>query len=559
MSPPGSPLPRGRRPGPSSVSPEPPPSDRGAAAMPPEDLLTAAERSAPSEPGPCDVIARFATAAGALGFAEQVMQAAQLDSADCYQAGDGASWWVAARLTLGAAREMADLGGGRLYVRSGDGVVQDLVVQDRGWGDDPPPGPGVELPELAGTGLLDLVRVAGLHPVPDRPLPAACVLAPGYLVPGIVDRAVDLGLRVTYRLATLDPLFEAAPPRASYGVWLSTGPRQEALPGGLLSALRDDPFCLVCRPAGEALLIGHGTASPLSDRSLTRLVGAAGGGTWLLAAPPDGCARVTWEGEPMDAVALVRRGPAHALTGLDASQPYAEPAGRPSLPEPRPLTVVPGGTRAAAVDAVLLNDADLDCLPLLLAGDPLADIAFLIRGAGRHLLAAPGGLLTDLPVGEPLTCVGPGSLYLPTGWRLDPPVGPAARAVLFEPDAETAQVVLRDARLGYRLDAAQPLWRLWAGPVPDLDPQLPRSALADLEQAAREIGEPAPVPERPRSLLSRLRGPRPAEPAGAAEWRRQAHQAELARDYVAAAQLYARHSEPLRAARMWERDAEEKS
>jgi hypothetical protein len=260
----------------------------------------------------------------------------------------------------------------------------------------------------------------------------------------------------------------------------------------------------------------------------------------------------------MDAVSLVRRGPAHELTGLDGDQPYAEPPGQPSLPMPRPLTVVPGSTRAAAVDAVLLDDADLGCLPLLLAGDPLADTAFLIRGAGRHLLSAPGGLLIDLPVGEPLTCVGPGSVYLPTGWRLDPPVGPAARAALFEPDEQTAQVVLRDARLGYRLDDAQPLWRLWAGPVPDLDLQLPPDALADLEQAAREIGEPDPLPDKPESLPGRLRGPRPVRSAPESDWRRQAHQAERARDYVAAAQLYARHNEPLRAARMWERDAEEK-
>jgi hypothetical protein len=81
--------------------------------------------------------------------------------------------------------------------------------------------------------------------------------------------------------------------RACYGVWLRTGPGQEALPAGLVSALGDDPFCLVCRVAGEALLIGYGSASPLSDRSLTRLVEAQGGGTWLLAAPPDGCAHPT--------------------------------------------------------------------------------------------------------------------------------------------------------------------------------------------------------------------------------------------------------------------------
>jgi hypothetical protein len=505
---------------------------------------------AAAEPQPVSVIARFATAAGALAFVEQAMQTAQLDTPDCHQDGGDGSWWVAARLTLGAAREMAHLGAGRLYVRSADGFVR-----DRGWGDDPGPEPA-ELPDLTRTELIALVRAAGLHRVPDRPLREACVLVPGYLVSGVLERAVDLRLRASFQQARLDSLFDAAAPsRSCYGVWLAVGPGQDALPAALLSALRSDPFTLVCRPVEQALLVGYGEASPLSDRSLARLAAEAGGGTWLLAAPPGGCARLTWAAEPLDAGGLVRLGTAHALIGLDGSQPYAEPADLASVPVPRSLTLIRAPGRAAAVDAMLLDDADLDSLPLLLAGDPLADTAFLIRGAGRHLLTAPGGLLTEIPVGEPLTCIGPGSLYLPVGYRLDPPVGPAARAALFEPEERTAQVFLRDARLGYHLDAAQPLWRLWAGPVPDLDMQLPRSALADLDQAAREIGEPASTPDRPRSLMSRLRS-RPAAPADTPTWRQEAHQAELGGDFVTAAQLYARYNEPLHAARMWEREAE---
>jgi hypothetical protein len=224
----------------------------------------------------------------------------------------------------------------------------------------------------------------------------------------------------------------------------------------------------------------------------------------------------------------------------------------------RPLTLARAAARAGRVDAVLLDDADLGCLPLLLTGDPLADTAVLIRGAARHLMTAPGGLLTELAVGEPLTCVGPGSVYLPTGFRLDPPLGPAARAALLEPDKRIAQVLLPDARLGYDLDAAEPIWMLWAGPVPELDAGLPPQALADLDQAAREIGEPPRAPERSRSLFTRARR-RPAEPEPSpSAWRQEAFQAERERDYVAAAQLYARHNEPLRAARMWEREAEEK-
>jgi hypothetical protein len=206
----------------------------------------------------------------------------------------------------------------------------------------------------------------------------------------------------------------------------------------------------------------------------------------------------------------------------------------------------------------LLDDADLASLPLLLAGEPLADTAFLVRGtADRHLLSAPGGLLTELGLGDPLTCIGPGGIYLPVGYVLDPPLGPAARAALFEPSGSVAQVMLRDARLSFDLDTGEPVWRLWAGPLPVLDPQLPRSALADLAEAALELDGPVPPAPRRRSSLTRpFRRPADAEQEGAV-WRDQAYQAERNRDYVTAAQLYARHNEPLRAARMWEREAEE--
>lgn len=558
-----------RLPGAGSVSPEPPPRADWPPATAPDPPLPeppAPDPAPAGKPRLVDVLGRFTAAARALAFAEQVTLA-QPDGADCYQGGDG-GWWVAARLPLGPAREMAGLGGGTLYVATAGGFAV-----DRGWGDEPAGGQAARLPELTRVTLVDLVQVAGLHPVPVTPLRAACVLVPGHLVRGVVERALDLGLRATYQLVTLDPLFAADRPgagRASYAVWLTAQPvvRQpgarpsgataEALPAALLSALADDPFALVCRPVDRTLLIGYGHGSPLSDGALARLVAATGDETWLLAPPPDGCARVTPVGTPLDAADLVDLDAAHRLLDVGTDQLHAEPPGARG-PEPRPLTLVPTTAHRAPVDAVLLDDADLDCLPLLLAGDPLADAALLIRGAGRHLLTAPGGLLTELPVGEPLTCIGPGSVYLPLGFRLDPPVGPSARAVLFKPDRRVAQVVLRDIRLGYDLETAEPLWRLWAGTVPDLDLQLGREELADLDSAAAQIGDPPRAEDRSRSLIGRLTTrPRPDPEPEPGAWRQQAYLAERAGDYAVAAQLYARHNEPLRAARMWEREAREK-
>jgi FtsH ternary system domain X7 len=559
-----------RLPGAGSVSPEPRQVPSWSADDEPQvpEPPSRPEPEEPGEPEPVEVLARFVTAAYALRFAEQVMQATQQDNAECYQGDDG-SWWVAARLLLGAAREMAGLGEGRLYVRAADGFAA-----DRGWGVEPARRPAASLPGLALVTLLDLVRVAGLHRVAARPLHEACLLVPGYLVSRVLERAQDLRLRVAYQQVQLDPLLTdaSAGPQTCYAVWLTaqpaparTGPARtgqaaaDTLPEALLAALAEDPFTLVCRPVERTLLIAYGTASPLSDRTLSRMVAARGDTTWLLAPLPDGCARVTWAGEPLEAAGLVQLGPPHELIDIDGTQPYTEPAATADGPVPQALTLVPAVAHSAPVDAMLVDDADLGCLPLLLAGDPLADTAVFVRGNGRHLLTAPGGLLTELAVGEPLTCIGPGSVYVPLGYRLDPPVGPAARAALFQPDARIAQVVLRDTRLGYDLDTAEPLWRLWAGPVPELDLQLSRAALADLDQAAAEIGDPPRTPDRPRSrsrLSHLLSQPAPPQDDPTA-WRAQARQAERERDFVTAAQLYTRHNEPLRAARMWERDAAE--
>lgn len=540
-----------------------------------------------------DVTARFATAAAALSFAEQVMGATGLGDVPCYRSAADRSWWVAARLRLGPAREMAGLGAAALYVRADGGHVR-----DRGWGEDHRSWPRASLPaDLADAGLEDLIQAAGLHPAPVRPVSEVYALLPGYLVPGLLERALELRLLVTYQQVRLEPLFGApgGGTRVCYAVRLAAADGQD-VPAALLAALRDDPFTLVCRAVGQTLLIGYGSASPMSDRALADRVVAAGDTTWLLAAPPDGCARLTWSGEPLDAASLVRLGPAHALTDIDGAQPYAaESPGEARTPTARPLTLARSADRDYPVDAHLLDDDDLDSLPLLLAGDPLGDDALLIRGDGRHLLTAPGGLLRDLGLGEPLTCVGPGGIYVPAGYRLDPPVGPAVRAALFEPDNVTAQVVLRDRRLGYDLDSAEPAWRLWAGPPPRLDRQLSRAARSALEEIAAGIDRPEPPspagskvkneggtrpgnrrdanppgPQTPsgrrwwetvRNIASRGRGSRPDDqsardlPRPGRGWRAEAYQAERGQEYAHAARLYERNGEPLRAARMWEREA----
>ncbi len=342
----------------------------------------------------------------------------------------------------------------------------------------------------------------------------------------------------------------------------------ELLPASLLAALDHDPFVLVCRVTGDALLVQHAMASALPDLLLADLVDA---GTWVLADASFGCWRLVGLGEPLDAAALVRLADDYSLEALDpttsvmnSTSPAADSV---SLRlEGRPVVIVPGRTSGVETDAALVDGDDLAALPLLLEGHPLAEIAFVVRGRDRHLLLAPGGLLERLPVGEPLYCLGPGPLFLPVGYRTRPRLPPTARQALFGAVADIAVVALPDRAVAFDLRTRQPVWTLWAGSGPDLDLQLPpetAAALADVDaQVTPQPPEPALAPQPPagglqraRELWKRFRSPVPDTPSAPRTWRDDALDAELADNLVRAAELHERNGDPLRAAHLYERAA----
>jgi hypothetical protein len=429
---------------------------------------------------------------------------------------------------------------------------------------------------LRDVSVLDLVRTAGLHPCPPRPLAEVVLLLPGYLVAGVTRRALDLGLTVRYRPTELSPLFdETAVTQAGYEVTLSTG-RDAVIPASLIAALDRDPFILVCRRAADTVLIRIQLASPLPDRALASLSAAdEAGATWVFADPSFGCGRLRPVSEARDGTSLIGLGDDHALTDVSEETLWAEPADSASEAAPPSLALSRAAMSGTAVDAALLDDADLACLPALLAGEPLAESAVVIRGRDQHLVTAPGGLLEQLPVGVPLYCLGPGSLYLPLGYRLSPALPPAARMELFPTSASSAIVVMPSAALRYNLTARSPVWTLWAGELPELDDQVPAAAADELssldattsvdpakarasEEAARsgQASQPArPSSSRP-GIPTRPRPPGMSFGQRDRTWRDEAYQAELAGDLVRAADLHLQHNDPQRAARLYERAAE---
>lgn len=493
--------------------------------------------------------ARFEIASAALRFAEQLPSDQPLRGVPFLRGGPGDAWWVKARLTLDAAREMVSVVSGRAYLPSGD-----RLLRDRGWGEPAGEGEPVSTRDLQDTGIETLIRAAGLHPHPGRPRPLseAILLLPGYLVAAVTQRALDLEIDVTYGPVTLAPLFEPDS-RAHVSYQLRLSARHGAmLPVSLLNALSDDPFILVCQQVAETVLIRYRFLSPLSGEAMATLTD---GETWVLADASYGCARMTPVCPPQDGASLIRRGPHHELT--DPEVTWTAAVDTSTEPVPPALTLVRAGMRGVQIDAVLLDDSELDFLPALLVGEPLADTAVLVRGRDRHLLTAPGGLLEQLPVGESLYCLGPGNLFLPLGYRLQPSLPPRARRILFPTNASVARVVLPEATLCFDMTTRQPVWRLWAGPIPPVDYQLPPEAHNDVIAVDRDLTPAEPTASPARSPISRFLS-RLREDDQPHDWREDAYRAELAGEYAAAADLHVRHGDLPRAARLYERAAQER-
>jgi hypothetical protein len=504
------------------------------------------------------VVGEFSTASAALVFAGGLADLIDTEFGHCAATG---AWWAATRLALAPARELITAAGGRVHVQVDGGLVP-----DRGWGD----GSGGEVPVSANLGdppeivevdVMEAVRTAGLHhlvlPVGEQ----VTVLTPARRLSALAQRALDLDLTITHRLVRLDPLFTPdgpgvaetpVEPPTMFEVRLTSpsGP----LPGALISALDRDACVLVCRRATDRLLIQHDVASALPDRQLAVLAGRdTRAGAWLLADVGFGSARLTPLTDIRDGAALVRLSDQHRLHNLDPG--WAALAGPAVAPEPTPLRLIRTRTPDAVIDAVLLDDSDLRCLPALLEGRPLADLATLATGRDRHLLLAPGGVLEHLPVGEPLYRLGPGPLYLPLGHRTQPLLPPTARQALFATTTDTALVLLPTTIQSFPLAHRAPVWTLWAGPLPPVDHQLPPEAQQALAEADRQT-TPALNPPVPRPPITRL-GDRPRRPTPdrARTWQDDALEAELAENLVRAAELCERHGEPRRAAYLYERAA----
>src|SRR5262249_4016997 len=162
-------------------------------------------------------------------------------------------------------------------------------------------------------------------------------------------------------------------------------------------------------------------------------------------------------------------------------------AGLATLPSPTPLSLRPCPGAHERVDAVLLDDVELARVAPFLAGRPAGEVAFLLPGAGKHLLTAPGGLPGLVPIGVPLFRIGPGGLYIESGMGFFPPLPERARRKVFGLDERWTVALVDDGAYRFDVEQAAPAWALWVGAPPASQDGLSRHAELLLQVISKAI------------------------------------------------------------------------
>jgi len=507
------------------------------------------------------------SATGALTLRAHAMSALTAANPKIWLGPEQRHWWVEADGPLHLLRELADFGDGKLYIQRSGSLHLDPGFGPTRWAESPPA--DVNLNAFTGQTFIELLERAGGHALaPPSGLESASIFVPGHLARPLIVRALDLGLSPRSRIVELRPL-GAASAQIRHGCIELRLSGVAGIPPSFLAAAARKPNVIAARHAADSLMVDVEFAPPVSDSHLAAEVPPAE--SWLLSTPGRGHWRLSADGDYESCAGLVDVSDIPVASNFGAA--VQSPVDR------IPLQVVRSTTRGQKADAWLVDNADLPLLAATTRGRPIADVAWLTAGENYSLVTAPGGILSDAAVGIALYCLGPGQLYLPLGFRLRPRVPPSARRSIFNTDASIAEVVLDSARAHFDLTAGAPLWTLWLGdrpPIAELAAEHLHAglcAIAERHHLDAIEEEAVSAPTRPtdaeaevddetergrrRSWRERIgeRFRRPAQTEQPVDWTQEAVRAERAGDLVAAADLFSRHNEPLRAARLYERAA----
>jgi len=393
--------------------------------------------------------------------------------------------------------------------------------------------------------LIETLVSAGLRSVSYAPAMNLVVIIPGGLAAFVLRRTMAAGVSVTITPAKCRSLGGGKSSGAKiWSVLLLRLHSERPIPASLVYALSGQPYTLVGVQHGQEttrLLVDVRLRPPVPSHLLLPLIPQDE--TWVLGTPDVGHWVLETSGAEIDGATL-----------LVCEQNFVTPdlpATAPVLPKPIAVQLIrsPGTVR---LDAVLLDDSELNWLRGFLMTCPLGEVGFLLPGPGAHLLMAPGGLAMTLPFGIPLTCIGPGGLYIETGTTFYPPLPAGARRERFGLDAATVVAVTGQHAFRFRMDSLVPVWSLWVGEAPAVSDVMPAPSARYIEALASRMKTPAkPLKAEEKPAREGVPGGSIDRPALLVE----AARLELAGNLRRAAELLEQANEPGRAGRLYERAA----
>jgi len=400
----------------------------------------------------------FRSAGAVLAFLSSALGTGLIDEALVRHSSDG-RWWAEVPVSDIRLAPLVWTSGGRPYSYHKN-QWQALSISGELPGKDEKPGiidaqswPMVELSHL-------LART-GMKPGYYRALKRLDVLVPGALGRWVLRRAAALGLEVSIRTVNRSPLEDSSETGTGALLFqLTAGARVTGIPAALVYSLTRLPYVIAADPGGgERLLVDVRCRSPLPVNILENMV--PHDQVWVLGPKETGSWCLQSVGEAVDG-ALLLEVPEIPIT--DISSPPGS-----VLPQSVPVQLKPTPALKSIVDAVLIDDTQLDWLRVFLPTRHPAELYFLLPDDKYHVLLSPGGLPgIGVPFGVPLVHTGPLGLYIETGMDFFPPLPDSARLARFQLTEDTVVVVTRSGAFRFSITNLLPAWVLWVGPAPGI-------------------------------------------------------------------------------------------
>jgi hypothetical protein len=445
----------------------------------PEKPISTAE---PEEPQVITGVtgACFRSAGAVLAFLSSALGTGLIDEALVRHSSDG-RWWAEVPVSDIRLVPLVWTSGGRPYGYH-ENQWQALSISGELPGKD-------EKPEIIDAQSWPMVELShllartGMKPGYYRALKRLDVLVPGALGRWVLRRAAALGLEVSIRTVNRSPLEDGSETGTGALLFqLTAGAQVTEIPAALVYSLTRLPYVIAADPGGgEKLLVDVRCRSPLPVNILENMV--PHDQVWVLGPRETGSWRLRFIGEVIDG-ALLLEVPGVPIKNLTIP---GEP-GRAVMPQPVPVRLKPGLGNNSQVDAVLVDDMELEWLKSFLPTRNPAELYFLLPGDGLHVLLSPGGLPgIGVPFGVPLVHTGPMGLYMEVRQEFFPPMPDAARIERYRLDENSLVIVTQKGTFRYATGNLLPAWVLWVGPIPGTRERLSEKSQALLSKISKAL------------------------------------------------------------------------